>query len=90
MEILVFGKPSCAKCRTTKSKLSHLLNKWGVVDSVQLTYYDLETIDGMTEGAFRDVMGMPTVIVDNGKRELSRWTGVVPNSNEVRKTVAAK
>ena len=90
MEILIFGKPSCAKCRTTKNKLSHFLDKWGVAGTVPLTYHDLETVDGMTEGAFRDVMGMPTVIVDNDSRELARWTATVPGSSELKQMVAAE
>jgi len=87
MEISIFGKPSCAKCRTTKNKLNHLVEKWGVADTVPLRYYDLETVDGMTEGAFRDVMGMPTVIVDNGPREVGRWTALVPKTDEIKNMV---
>ena len=90
MEISIFGKPSCAKCRTTKNKLSHLLAKWGAAKTVPLKYHDLETVDGMTEGAFRDVLGIPTVIVDDGPKELARWTAKVPNSGELKKMVCAE
>jgi hypothetical protein len=44
----------------------------------------------MTEGAFRDVMAIPTVIATDRKRELTRWTGVVPNSAELEQVVAAE
>ncbi len=90
MEILIFGKPTCAKCRTTKNKLNHLLEKLNLTRKVPLTYYDLESVDGMTEGAFRDVAAIPTVIVDNDRRELSRWAGVIPNSDEIKKMVTAE
>lgn len=88
MNILVFGKPSCAKCRTTKRKLGHFLKKWGVDDNVALLYHDLETADGMTEGAFRDVLKMPTVIVEDDERELARWAGKPPKSEEIKNMVA--
>jgi hypothetical protein len=87
MEISIFGKQSCSKCRTTKNKLNHLVQKWGVADTVPLRYYDLQSVDGMTEGAFRDVMGIPTVIVDQGAREVGRWTALVPKGDEIKKMV---
>jgi len=90
MEISIFGKQSCSKCRTTKNKLNHLLEKWSVSDTVPLRYYDLHTVDGMTEGAFRDVMGIPTVIVDDGAREVARWTAEVPKSDEIKNLVTAR
>ena len=90
MEILVFGKETCAKCRTTKHKLGHLLEHSGLVDKVPMRYYDLETVDGMTEGAWRDVLKIPTVIVDDNAKELARWAGEIPQTEEVQKVVAEK
>jgi len=89
MEILIFGKETCAKCRTTKHKLGHLLEHTGLGDKVPLRYYDLETVDGMVEGAWRDVMDVPTVIVDHNAKELTRWSGVIPATEDVEKIVSA-
>ena len=36
MKIDVYGKPGCAKCESTKTKLSHFLKKWQVADRVTL------------------------------------------------------
>jgi len=88
MEILVFGKESCAKCRTTKHKLGHLLEQGGLTEKIPLRYYDLSTVDGMTEGAWRDVLNVPTVIVDDNAKELTRWSGVVPHEDELKKVLA--
>ena len=90
MEILVFGKETCAKCRTTKHKLGHLLEHNGLTDKVPMRYYDLETVDGMTEGAWRDVLKVPTVIVDDNAKELARWAGEIPHTEEVQKVVVGK
>ncbi|HUW30833.1 MAG TPA: thioredoxin family protein [Planctomycetota bacterium] len=89
MEILVFGKESCAKCRTTKHKLGHLLEQGGLTEKIPLRYYDLSTVDGMTEGAWRDVLNVPTVIVDDNAKELTRWSGVVPHEDELKKVLVA-
>jgi glutaredoxin len=46
MKIGVFGKPGCAKCESTKNKLTHFLRKWNVETRVPLDFVDLETPDG--------------------------------------------
>jgi len=84
MEILVFGKETCAKCRTTKHKISHLLGNLKLSDTIPLRYYDIETVDGMVEGAWRDVLNVPTVVIDSNSSELARWSGEVPGSDEMK------
>ena len=84
MEVLIFGKETCAKCRTTKHKVSHLLSSLMLTDTVPMRYYDLETVDGMAEGAWRDVLGVPTVIIDDNSKELARWSADSPGSEEIK------
>lgn len=88
MEIQIFGKENCPKCRSTKRKVDHLLGEWQMKDKVPVTYYDLETPDGMAEGAFRDVLQIPTVIVQNESKEIARWSGIVPPEEGIRKAVS--
>ena len=83
--ISIFGKTGCAKCSTTKHKLSHFLTAWELQEQVSLTFHDLETVDGRAEGAFYDVAtALPVVVVEKEGRQVARWDGKVPNSEEVK------
>lgn len=85
MRLEVFGKPECAKCRSSKEKLTHLLAKAGLTDTVPLVFFDVDSVEGMAEGAFNDVTdNLPTVILrcDSGEA-MGRWEGKVPLSTEV-------
>ncbi len=89
MRIDIFGKQDCAICNTTKRKLNHFLHKWGLAGKIELKWIDLDTVDGRAEGAFEDVMNVPTVIVRRDSSEIKRWDGEVPNSNELREIIDA-
>lgn len=85
MKIDVYGKPGCAKCKTTKEKLAHFLQKWNVGDTVVLGFVDMETPDGLAKGVFNDVYDVipVTIILDDQEQPLARWEGDVPPSAEV-------
>ena len=89
MQIDIFGKVDCARCETTKRKLTHFLEKWSLTDAVEMTWVDLDTVDGRAEGAFHDVLNAPTVIVRKDGEELHRWDGEVPDSNEMKSLLQA-
>lgn len=85
MKFEVFGKVGCAKCKSTKEKLTHILGRAGVSDGVVLQFHDTETIEGQAEGAFNDVFQIPTVILrDHAGEALARWEGRVPPSVEIQ------
>jgi len=90
MRFEVFGKPSCAMCKSTKDKLNHLLARSGPTPQAALAFVDMDTVEGMAEGAFNDVHEVPTVIVrsDSGN-ELARWEKKVPPSVEVQAFLGA-
>ena len=79
-KVAIFGKQDCAKCKTTKNKLSHFLSRWEMERKVEIIFHDLDTLDGRAEGAFYDVSDVPVVIVETQGRQLARWDGDVPNS----------
>ena len=81
--IKVFGKPNCAKCKTTKNKLEFFLPKWNVSNQVKMYFYDMDTVEGLAEGAFYDVGNIPTTLVEKDGKEIKRWELVVPPSKEV-------
>ena len=88
MVVEVFGKDNCAVCQTTKRKLSHFLKKWGYSDRVDMVFVNMDTVEGMAEGAFRDVNDVPTTIVSDDGETFGRWEGAVPPSDEVREVLS--
>jgi hypothetical protein len=87
-KILIFGKAECAKCKTTKHKLSHLIS--GELDhKVELVFHDQDTLDGRAEGAFYDVdpVKIPLTVVEQEGREVARWDGDVPDSQDIHRLI---
>jgi len=85
VEIKIFGKKNCARCQTTKNKFHFFLQKWNISAQVPINFYDLDTVDGLAEGAFLSVREVPTTILDSGGEEKARWTGEVPKSKDFKK-----
>jgi len=84
VRISIFGKQGCAKCDTTKRKLSHLLGRWELDKKVALIFHDMDTLEGRAEGAFYDVLNIPMTMIETGEVRVSRWDGDIPNSDAVR------
>jgi len=84
MLIEVFGKENCARCETTKHKVQHFITKLGLAGRVQFQFHDMDTVDGMTEGAFRDVFDVPTTIIQRDGEDLVRWTGEIPSTAAIK------
>ncbi|MFW6107266.1 MAG: thioredoxin family protein [bacterium] len=84
MHIHVFGKHDCAKCESTRHKLQHYIRKLGVDEKVRLTFIDMDTVDGMAEGAFRDVHHVPTTIIERDGDAMARWSGMIPASSDLK------
>ena len=79
-QILVFGKQDCAVCKDTREKLMYFKEKHKF--DAQITYHDMDTVEGLTEGAYHEVSDIPTVIIFNDKAELVRWVKKPPISEE--------
>ena len=84
IKVSVFGKKDCDACKAAVEKITYFSEKWGRTGSTSLAYIDMETPDGLAEGAYRDVYDVPTVILEDGGEELARWIKKVPTSNEFR------
>ncbi|MBU0687749.1 MAG: thioredoxin family protein [Candidatus Margulisbacteria bacterium] len=85
MEIKVFGKPDCKYCKTTMQKFETFLGRWEARDKVALTFHDMETVDGLAEGAFYGVTKIPSTVIEQKEDLLARWDGKVPLSREFEK-----
>lgn len=84
IKVSVFGKQECDACKAAVEKVTYFSEKWGKRDSTSIDFIDMETVDGLAEGAYRDVYDIPTVILEDGDRELARWVKKVPQSSEFR------
>ena len=79
-QIYVFGKTDCSVCKDTREKLMYFKEK-NKFDA-PIKYYDMDTVEGLTEGAYREVSDIPTVIIFDGDQELARWAKKPPISEE--------
>ncbi|MGB7054185.1 MAG: glutaredoxin family protein [bacterium] len=79
-QVYVFGKPDCPVCKDTREKLAYFKEKNDF--AAQIKYYDMDTVDGLTEGAYHEVEDIPTVIIFDDKKELIRWVKKPPVSEE--------
>ena len=84
MRVSVFGKKECDACTAALEKIEYFTKKWKR-DDVAVEYIDMDTPDGLAEGAYRDVYDVPTVILEREGDEVVRWVKNVPVSREFRK-----
>lgn len=78
--IKIFTKAQCPKCPAAK-EIGGILQQKGL----QVTYYDLETPDGLAEAAFYSVLSTPTIIIeDEEKKILAGWRGAIPTLQEIQ------
>ena len=85
MEVKVFGKPGCEFCKTTVKKFETFFGRWNI-DRAQtrLNFFDMETVDGLAEGAFYSVTKIPSTVIEKDGNVLARWDGKVPLSEEFK------
>ena len=85
MKIDVYGKPGCAKCESTKAKLTHFLEKWNADQLVTLEFVDMDTADGLARGVINDVYDVipVTIVLGDDESPVARWEGDVPPSSDV-------
>lgn len=85
MRVSVFGKKDCEACKSALAKLEYFSRKWDKAAGIAIEFVDMETVDGLAEGAWRDVYDIPTVILDRDSHELARWVKQVPLSRDFKK-----
>ncbi|MBA7513700.1 hypothetical protein ES705_05717 [subsurface metagenome] len=79
-KVCIFGKPACPVCKDAHNKIMYFKEKKNF--SAEVQYFDMETVDGLAEGAFHEVADVPTVIIFENKDELVRWVKQPPVSEE--------
>jgi thiol-disulfide isomerase/thioredoxin len=84
IKVSVFGRKECDACKAAVQKITYFSEKWGQREATSIDFIDMETVDGLAEGAYRDVYDIPTVILEEEGKELVRWVKKVPASREFR------
>jgi len=84
--IKVFVKDGCNRCPAAKDVADALKR-----EGLDVHEFNLDTADGLAEGAYFGVMSTPTMLlVDNDERPLAWWRGVVPEPTEVMRAAACR
>jgi len=86
MTIRVYGKTGCGLCKSAKTKVEVLLNRWGVAGDVEVAFLDMEADEhAAAESDFFDVFEVPSVLVMKDQWDvLGRWDGQAPPSDELQ------
>ncbi|MEO0137410.1 MAG: hypothetical protein ABIL39_09675 [candidate division WOR-3 bacterium] len=79
-KIYIFGRRECPVCKDTFEKFNYFKEKKGFTASIQ--YFDMDTVEGMAEGAYYEVADIPTVIIIEDGQEIVRWSKRPPVSEE--------
>jgi thiol-disulfide isomerase/thioredoxin len=85
MRVNIFGRKDCGACKSALNKMEYFSRKWGRLEDTSIEFIDMDTPDGLAEGAWRDVYDVPTVILEDEGGELARWVRQVPVSRDFKK-----
>lgn len=70
IKLLIFGSLGCEVCNSVIEKIE----KWNDNhESIPFEYFDMETVEGLSEGAYWSVYEVPTIIVVKSDKETDRW-----------------
>ena len=82
--IKIFGKQNCDACKSTKEKFNIFLDKWEKKGDVEMKFFDLDTVEGLTEAAMLDATEVPTTIIEKDGVEVAKWQKKVPLSKDFK------
>lgn len=81
MKLKLFWQENCPNCPQAKRLVSKL-------EAIDVSSYDIKSIDGMAEAAFHSVMATPSIlVVDNEDNELVSWRTDTPLESELMETL---
>lgn len=79
MRLKIFWQEDCPRCPEAK-KLGEDLEAEGV----EVLYYNVKTLEGLTEASFYSVFSTPGVIIVNeDDEEVAGWRGMTPTKEEI-------
>lgn len=80
MKVKIFVKKDCPKCPPAK-KIGEKLKK----KNINVEFYDVATIEGLSEAQFFSVMATPTIVISQNGEEIKSWRGEIPSMKELEK-----
>ncbi|MEW6556449.1 MAG: hypothetical protein AB1349_03740 [Elusimicrobiota bacterium] len=81
MKIKFFGKNDCDICKKVIEKIHQYLRQFE--NKPVLNYYDLDTLDGLTEAAIYVAFDIPTIVIEKNGYEVKRWKNI-PEEEEFK------
>jgi len=85
VRVNIFGVEKCGKCLKVKGRVNNLLRREDFDKHVEMVFWDQNTVDGRAEGAWYDVDDvLPVTVIEKGDRNVARWDGDVPKSDEIK------
>jgi len=85
VKIKIFWQENCPNCTKAKD-LGKIL-----AEELEVQYYNVNTVDGLSEACLYQVMSTPTIIlVSENKEEIESWRGIVPEIDYIREKVTSK
>jgi glutaredoxin len=85
VKIKIFWQENCPNCTKAKD-LGKIL-----AEELEVQYYNVDTVDGLSEACLYQVMSTPTIIlVSENKEEIESWRGMVPEIDYIREKVTSK
>jgi len=78
--VKIFWQRNCPKCPGAKE-----LGKSLEEDGAAVEYFDTQTVDGLAEASFFDVLATPSVVLADGNKEIAAWRGEAPKITDVKK-----
>jgi hypothetical protein len=78
--VKIFWQRNCPKCPSAKELGKKLEDDGAIVE-----YFDTQTVDGLAEASFFDVLSTPSVVLAEGNKELAAWRGEAPKITDVKK-----
>ena len=88
MKVRFFTKKTCPTCKVAKELLERFIHERKLSALVSVEHHDLDTVDGLAEGAYWDVMAVPTLIVERGRKVVARWDGQVPREADLERALS--
>ena len=83
MKVKIFWQKNCPNCPKVKKLGKQLEEK-----NILVQYFDVNTVDGLTEACLYDILSTPSlVITDKDDNEIKVWKGQVPFLEEIVKEV---
>ena len=82
--VKIFGKKDCEICKMALNKIQSIIKETKSNSTIQVIFFDLDTVDGLTEGSLLNALDVPTIIVEKDGQEIVRWVKYLPGTETIK------